>query len=934
MPVPEGVRRTAYLLFLLSGTSGLIFETLWSYQATLALGSSYAAVTAVLSAFMAGLALGNLLALRRTVWTLTTYAMLEAIILVTGLAALVLLPRLGGILAPVFGAVAGHPAVLHLLRFALAFAVLAIPSTAMGMTLPALAQALGGEQGSFKTILGRLYGLNTFGAIAGVLGVELVLLPKAGTLGAGGVAALLNGAAAVGAWKLSRRWRVQGPPGKSESKIPPGLYPAFLSIFLAGFALLGLEVIWSRFLALYIPNSSLAFALMLATVLSGIALGGIAGSLSWVTRQFAFLLLLGAGVALVACYAGFPLYHGTPDTHLRDTGKIVLIGFIVQFPVSFLSGAFFTLAGAELRERVASSQASAGLLILFNTFGAAVGAIVAGFLLVPSLGVEKSFFVISLVYGAAAWIWFRATGGNRRWMIIGAGTWLAAVALFPFGQFREFHLPAMAKRWQFHPDMRIRAFREGLTETILYVQGREFDQPLYTRMITNSFSMSANSVMSKRYMKQFVYWPVALHPAPKRALLICFGVGNTAGALVRTRELDQIDVVDLSRDILELSSVIFPDPASHPLNDPRVSVHVEDGRFFLQTRSETWDIITGEPPPPEIPGVAGLYSREYFHLMKARLSEGGIATYWLPIHSLSEAASRSILKAWSGVFETCFLWRGARNDLMLVGFRGRPSRVSESRFLAQWKDSATMAELSEVGFELPETLATGFIGDADFIRSVSADAEPTEDAFPKRIVAPALSENRIYQDCFDLPACADRFKRSSSIAAIWPPELMVRTLPYFRWEGMLTTMGTLPENSQIPDFSKIHLLCTTTPLREPVTWLLFSNRDYLNAVQKSDPEVQKRPTAQFHLGARALADRDYPRASEHFLRTMGVPEMGRINLTACLYALCMAGRKADAERTLSELWDETKMKAIPSGYWSWMRDTFGLRTPPEREKPR
>src|SRR3954468_3663445 len=148
--LPENVRRTAYLLFLLSGASGLMLETLWSYQATLALGSSTSAITTVLSAFMAGLAVGNLLGLRRSVWTMRTYAILEVIILVTGFAALFLLPRLGGIFAPAFGALAERPALLNLLRFVLAFALLVLPSTAMGMTLPALAQALGGERGSFR----------------------------------------------------------------------------------------------------------------------------------------------------------------------------------------------------------------------------------------------------------------------------------------------------------------------------------------------------------------------------------------------------------------------------------------------------------------------------------------------------------------------------------------------------------------------------------------------------------------------------------------------------------------------------------------------------------------------------------------------------------------------------------------------------------------
>jgi hypothetical protein len=307
-----------------------------------------------------------------------------------------------------------------------------------------------------------------------------------------------------------------------------------------------------------------------------------------------------------------------------------------------------------------------------------VGAIVAGFVLIPSLGAEKSFFVVSLVYGLAAGIWCLGAGGNRRWMAIGGVVWILGLAFFPFGRYQGIHIPASVQRWKPHSDATIQAIREGRTETIVYLQAREFGQPLYTRMLTNSFSMSANAVSCDRYMKQFVYWPVALHPAPRRGLLICFGVGSTAQALTRTRELERIDVVDLSREILEMSPLIFPDPASHPLKDPRVTVHVEDGRFFLQTRSETWDIITGEPPPPDLPGVAGLYSREYFRLLKDRLSEDGIATYWLPIHSLSERSSLSILKAWSDVFETCFLWRGANHDLMLTGFRGRPSGSASS----------------------------------------------------------------------------------------------------------------------------------------------------------------------------------------------------------------------------------------------------------------
>jgi spermidine synthase len=920
--VPVVVRETACVLFLLSGTSGLLFETLWTYQATLALGSSYWAITAVLASFMAGLAIGNLLALRRSVWSLSTYAVLEGVILVSGLSALLLLPGLGRLLAPIFAATADHAALLNLLRFGISFALLVVPSTAMGMTLPALSQALGGEHGSFRSILGRLYGLNTLGAVAGVLLGELVLLPRAGVLGTGVAAASLNAGAALGAWTLSRRPITEAAPVPAwDRRVPPGLAPAFLSVFLAGFALLALEVVWTRFLALYMPNNSLAFALMLATVLSGIAVGGLAGGWARIGKRVTFLFPFGAGVSLVVSYAAFRFY--CPAADVGSPELIVRVGLALQFPVSLLSGAFFTLAGAELRGRIPSSQASAGLLVLFNTTGAAAGAVLGGLLLVPVLGIEKSFFALAALYGVAALLWFRVGGGPRIGLALGAVAWILSLALFPFGQFRSVHLPKVVKRWMPEPNTQIHTVREGRTETIVFLQAQEFGQPLYWRMLTNSFSMSGTMAQADRYMRQFVYWPVALHPAPRRALLICFGVGNTASALVRTRELEHIDVVDISRDVLELSTLVCPDPATHPLKDPRVSVHVEDGRFFLQTRPETWDLITGEPPPPSVQGVAGLYSREYFRLLKDRLSEGGIATYWLPISDLSEASSRSIARSWSETFETSFLWRGSGNDFILVGIRGRPAPISERRFVAQWEDPATLRELIGVGLDIPERLGTGFVGDADYLRAISASAAPTEDAYPKRIVAKDSGPQSLYPDWFDLSASAERFRGSRSIQQLWPEEFRKRTLAQFDEERKIDYLI----KTRFPDFKELHRVIRTTKLQSAVLAVLRSTRDDVRAAREAEPAAQSQREAQFHLGAGALAERDFARASEHFLRTLEGPSLRRLDLVCGLYTLCMAGRREEAERTLSARWAQVKPLNVHESIWAWLRETFGLKVP-------
>ena len=97
--------------------------------------------------------------------------------------------------------------------------------------------------------------------------------------------------------------------------------------------------------------------------------------------------------------------------------------------------------------------------------------------------------------------------------------------------------------------------------------------------------------------------------------------------------------MDISSDILELSRVVYPEPESNPLHDPRVRSHVGDGRYFLQTTDRRFDLITAEPPPLVVAGAVNLYSREYFRTIRDRLADGGYVTYWLPVNQVPVAAT-------------------------------------------------------------------------------------------------------------------------------------------------------------------------------------------------------------------------------------------------------------------------------------------------------
>lgn len=930
-----------YAVFFASGASGLLFEMLWFYQSGLALGNSTWAASIVLTAFMAGLALGNLVAILRgssSVNPIRTYAVLEVIIALTGPLLVFFLPVIGKCLTPIWGPLMDRPALVNPLRFLLAFLTLMIPSTAMGMTLPVLTRALAEGSLRYGEILGKLYGFNTIGAVAGVLAGELLLIPRVGIWGTTFLAASLNLAAGTAAWRMSSSVVSTGTDSAIFSwrdGLRSPLLPYLSSIAIAGFLLLALEVVWIRFLSLFITSTSLAFAVILAVVLSGIASGGLAASVFLKRRpdapRAAGSILFISGALCALSYTLFPhYYHSLKMTPIGTVGQMLWICLPLMFPISFLSGSFFTLAGSTIRSFFSSSQVAAGWLTFFNTVGAAWGSVIAGLFLIPQLGLERSFYLLSLLYGLVGIWWWMKSKESRKRLFVDIIPWMVSLALFPFGTMENKHLPLVAGHWVDSPQVRIAGIREGLTETLMVLEFKKYDQPMFYRMITNSFSMSSSSFASRRYMKQFAYWPLLVHPNPKTALLICFGVGSTAKALTDSKNLKSIDIVDISKDILDMSRIVFPHPSENPLRDSRVRVYVEDGRFFLQASPEKFDIITGEPPPPELAGVASLYTREYFHLIFDRLNAGGVVTYWLPIYQLSEPATLSILRAFSDVFKTSFLWHGSGADLMMVGVKEPNSKPTEAGFNPLWRDPGVAAELKTLGFEGPEQFGAGFIGDGPYLRRLTRNTPPLVDDFPKRILAKGADHKGLYTMWFDGAAAKERFRNSPDVMRFWSPRFMATTLPYFDTIEVVTTMGKSVKDKKGIDFASIHHLLTRTLLQAPVLWILGSSGDDQKRIENVDPVNRNTPLIQYHLGVKLLAERNYPGASgllKNTLRLELTKENRALVSSVYLYTLCLADRVKEAQAYLEEISERAEPRLIPGNYWIWMQKTFGLSIP-------
>jgi spermidine synthase len=360
-------------------------------------------------------------------------------------------------------------------------------------------------------------------------------------------------------------------------------------------------------------------------------------------------------------------------------------------------------------------------------------------------------------------------------------------------------------------------------------------------------------------MKLYVLLPRAIHPGIENALVVGFGIGNTAAAMTQSREIDSIDIADISPDILALSRAMQT-RKQHPLDDPRVHVHIEDGRQYLQGTSKRFDLITGEPPPPVIAGVVNLYTREYFELIHERLRDGGIATYWLPLMNLTAPSAKSIVRGFCDAFADCSLWHGTDRNFMLMGTRQAKLRVDDEQFARDFRDPDLKGELDAIGFETPGQLGALFIGDAAYLRELVKDSEPLTDDQPKRLHQAGSREDRdaLIWQWRDTNASRQRFTTSELIARLWPAGMRQESLRHFETQRLLNDL-MFPSQSPTParQTRVLHQVLHGTPLRFPVLLLLKSDPDIQRALASASPEVLGRPEWLRHRLAGALASRDF-----------------------------------------------------------------------------
>lgn len=757
------------VMFVLSGGTGLVDQLCFSKYLGTIVGSTAHAVSAVLAAFMTGLALGAHVGgrlSRRLARPLQAYGVLELLVAAT----VALTPMGFAAIEPLYvSMVALAPqsvAWLSAARWLLAVALVIVPTMAMGATLPFLSSGLGqasDEEGGHvarERRLSRLYAANTLGGAIGALGAAYWVLPALGlsktllasaSVSAGlGILAIWLGRDAPAFGSAEALNTADGsstpPPVRSETRPfrqghPDASQLVLLTVlaFGSGALVFVAEVIFTHLLALIIGNSVYAFGLILAIFLCCLFIGA---SLVERVRQrwgeSSLSLSLAATAAALAItrplWDQLPLLFNNTGEFLesfaaRELTRGLAALFILVVPTT-LMGLTFPLLLQRIA-RYSSVGALVGRLTAVNTVGAVLGSLAAGYLLLPVFGSERSLLVVACCFGALA-LYTARTLDNPQ-LRVGK---LLAVALGASLILPSWNLTKLTAGTNVYfsgaqPADTILMLHEDVQGGVTSVAEANGVRTLYT-----NGKFQGNTGWEMNAQRYFAHYPTLFAPRFDRALVIGLGTGTTTGTLT-AYPWKRIDLVEISEAIVQASRQYFSEVNDHALDDPRVNLVIDDGRNYLMLNHAKYDVITIELSSIWFAGASSLYSSEFYDLLADRLSPGGVLQQWVQLHHITPRDFATILHTVRRHFPAMALYYGGGQGIILAS--REPLRASESRALAFERDprvARTLPLAQVAGGQIEKRRLYSLVDDAlivnedldEFLESIARAADEPVDA--------------------------------------------------------------------------------------------------------------------------------------------------------------------------------------------------------------
>lgn len=806
------LRRILFVLFFLSGLAALIYEVTWARKLSLIFGTTTYAVSSILAVFFAGLALGSFIFGR---WIdkkgrpLKTYAILELGIGLYAMATPWLFKLIEGLQIAFWQRFEPAYFGFSIFTFGLSFLILIIPTTLMGGTLPVLSKFWVRREEEVGGGVGALYFINTAGAVLGAFLAGFLLIAAIGVnetiLTAAVVNLLIGGIVLAFSGKrlaVREEKRLEKKDQETLYAKPYTLNPILIAFGLAGFSALALEVLWTRVMVMVFGGSIYAFTIVLVTFLLGIALGSAVGSAilgassgeRLASREklnakpytlnplilFAGIeILLGVSVILLTPLLGdlpfwfLSIYKNFGQSFGGLQFGLFLLAFMVMILPTLLMGmAFPVVVKAYSVQRLGSRV---GEIYAANTIGGIFGALVAGFVFIPAVGVQKGIWLAGSIYlligvGLVFYIIRSFTKIRFKFAFISIIALSLLVILIGFnlpswnksvlssGFYKEpfFYLGKVKKEVEtVISTNKILFYEEGLGATISVAQDL-FDRSL-ALIINGKTDASTGADMENQVLSGHL--PMLFHQDPKSVLVIGLGSGVTLGS-VEQSPVETIDMVEIEPAVVEAASY-FADYNHNALKDKRVNLIIADGRNYLLAVEKRYDVITSEPSNLWLTGVSNLFTKEFYQSAKEHLNENGVMVQWLHLYAMGENDLKTAVRTFYEVFPQSLAFNVfTSHDMLLIG--GKEKLVLDlEQIKTRMSQEKVRVDLARVGISSPFDILVYLTMDKGAIEKFSqggalhTDNQPVlEFSAPKSLYLPtqASSLKRIMEFWVDISA--------------------------------------------------------------------------------------------------------------------------------------------------------------------------------------
>lgn len=736
------------ILFFLSGCAALIYEVVWFQLLKFTIGSSSISLGITVSTFMGGMCLGSLL-YHRIVAShhnpLRVYAYLELGIGIWALMTLYLLPVVGNI----YFHFAGYGPLGIVTRSFVAALFLLPPTMLMGATLPAIARWVRADKAGLS-FLGIFYSTNILGAVVGTLLAGFILLRLFDTHVTTYVAFAINLTVTLLAITLAKSMGFNQSSGSEVGSATERTSYLYWVAAFSGFTALGCQVLWTRLLAEYFGGTVYSFSIILAVFLVGLGIGSSLGAVvsRRVKSPLVLLFFLQVALGIAIWWSGYainnlvhriflfgitPDYIGEDPLFLAKSLNDLTRSVITILPATLIWGSIFPLALSVVTENQQDPSRESGRLYAANTLGAVFGALCMTLITIPWMGTVVSQQIVNAVAIVGAGIVVLALPRPLKWhapAVFGSGALVIGIVLVFTPTPTNQNMSLLGRLQSYWDRYELLAFEQGVNSTV-GVTTFERSGEFYRRLHVSGKVVASNFPEDMRLQRLLAHLPAMFQEEPKSALIIGFGAGVTAGTFTLYDSIERIVIVEIEPRVPLVSGEFFKDENYDVLNDPRVELIIDDGRHYLATTDEQFDIITTDPIHPWVKGAASLYSKEFYELVKAHLTPQGFVSQWAPFYETDEAAVKSQIATFFDAFPQSSVWNtypeGRGYDATLLGYNAALEITEERLVSAMTRTPEITSSIRELGFQNPAFLLYHYGGQASDMEEWLADAQINRD---------------------------------------------------------------------------------------------------------------------------------------------------------------------------------------------------------------